>query len=173
MIIITLFFVFFLVFFFTNIQKKNDYTSSVFRAISDKVVELDNAKILIEKSSELKSTDKTINNYFVDPMKISSFISYLEDLGLKNNTKLIVKNIKISNNKKDTILVNVSVKGNFNNTIKVLYLLENIPFNVNLTQAFVNKEIKPTENKDKKIKISTTPPIWEANISFSVLSLPK
>ncbi len=179
-ILIALSFAFFLVLFFGIIQKKNNYTSEVLTAISNRINERDNAKILIEKSTELKATDKTLNNHFVDPMKISSFISYLENLGLKNNTKLVVKNIGISNHNKDTILVNVSVEGSFNNVIKILYLLESTPFNVNLTQTFVNKEIESTENNDtkteiknKKTKVSYKTSPWKANISFSVLSLPK
>ncbi len=179
-ILVTLFFIFFLIFFFRIIQKKNNYTSEVLTAISSKITERNNAKILIEKSTELKKANRALSSHFINPMKISSFISYLENLGSKNNTKLVVKNIGISNQKKDIILVNISVEGSFNSVIKILYLLESTPFNIDLTQAFVNKEIEPTGNNDtkteiknKKTKVNSKHSLWKASVSFSVLSLPK
>jgi len=170
-ILIALVFTFVLFSFFKVIKNKNEYISKVLTTLSNKITSKNNAELLIKKSSELDNIYKTINSYFIDSTKINIFVDNLENLGSENNTTLTVKNVAISNTQKKTILVGVSVVGNFNNVIKVIYLLENSSFYVNVTQAFVNKKINPIDLKVKDKKISNTPPIWQADISFSVLTL--
>ncbi len=172
-VLISLMLLSFLISFFKVIQNKNRYTSNVLATLSNKIVSRDNDEILTEKFSELKSINNKISNYFIEPEKINLFINYLEELGTNNNTKLVVKNAEIPSNKKDTILVKVSISGTFNNVIKVIYLLENSPFYINLTQAFVNEDIQPTTPDNSKTNIKKSIPTWQADVSFSVLSLSK
>lgn len=152
--------------FFNTIQNKNEYTSEILATLSKKISDKNNVKILTKKFSELALTDEKIKGYFIKPGEINLFVDYLENIGLNNGAELVVESVEMGVKDKNIILVGVSVRGSFNNIIKILHLLENSPFYVDITQAFVNKEIKADETKTGVI-----PSVWQADISFSVLSL--
>lgn len=172
-ILVTLFVVFAFVFIFKIIQNKNEHTSKVLITLAEKIEDKKNAKILSKKFIELESIYQNINNYFVDPSKIDIFVDYLEKLGLSNQTDLIVKNVEILSKEKDTILVRVSIRGSFANVASVIYLLENIPFNVKLNQIFLNKETENIKNDVDGKEEGSTNSFWRADVSFNILSLPK
>jgi hypothetical protein len=167
------------IFFFKVIQNKNEHTSKVLTVLADKMEDKKNAEILIKKFSEIESVEDELNLHFVDPAKIDTFVDYLEKLGLNNNVELSVKNVEILSKIKDTLLIKVSITGSFINVMRVIYLIENTPYNISLTQAFVNKEIKTiettetTETETKGIKKEIKPLVWQADISFNILSLPQ
>lgn len=161
------------IFFFKVIQNKNEHTSKVLITLEDKMVNKKNAETLIAKLNELEDLEKKINNYFVNPIEIDTFVGYLERFGVDNDLELVVKNVEVSINKEDTILVEVSMVGDFDKIMRVIYLIENSPYVIDLTQVFINKKIKITETGDQKIKKEITISAWQADLSFSVLSLPK
>lgn len=171
-ILIALFTIFASVFFFKVIQNKNEHTSRVLLTLSERMNDQKNAEILKNKLDELNLIEKEINDYFVDPNKIDTFVDYLEKLGIDNNTELIIKNVEILSKKKNTIAIKVLITGDFTNVMKVIYALENISYNVNLNQAFVNKESKTTigvNETDEEVVTS----FWQADLSFEILTLPK
>lgn len=159
------------IFFFKVIENKNEHTSRVLVTLAEKMSDKKNAETLLSKLAELDGVMNTINNSFVDQGKIDTFVDYLEKLGVDNGVELTVKNIEISPKEEKTIVVKISTSGNFNNTMKTLYLLENIPYNVSISQAFVNKEIKEIEEKDGEDKKGDRPVVWHADITFNILSL--
>jgi hypothetical protein len=165
------------VFFFKVIGNKNEHASKVLVTLADKVADKENAEILTKKFTELESTYQNLNNYFIDSSKIDTYVDYLEKLGIENNTELAVKNVEVSSQDKNMINFKILITGDFSNVMKVIYLLENTPYRVNLTQSFINKETKVTEeiikatkgNKETKKEITTS--VWLADVSFSILSL--
>lgn len=157
------------VFFFKVIENKNEHTSVVLVTLAEKIADKKNAETLISKLTELDGVIETINNSFVDQGKIDTFVDYLEKLGLDNGVELTVKNIEVSTKEEKTIIVKVSTSGNFNDTMRVLYLLENIPYHVSINQAFINKDIKTTETEEGEIEVKSL--IWQADITFNILSL--
>lgn len=132
-------------FFFKVIKIKNENTSKTLITLANKTADKKNADILVKKFSELRETKDRIASYFVDPSHIDIFVDYLENLGIKNDSELIVKNVEVSEKEKESILFKISVTGDFSNVMKIVHLLENIPYQVNLTQVFLNKEIKTEE----------------------------
>ena len=160
-----------LIFFFKVIKNKNEHISKVLTTLIDKQEKKENMEILINKFTELESISEIVNNYFVDPSKIDTFVDYLEKLGVSNSTELIVKNVELDPKKKETISFKVLISGDFVNVIKVIYLLENIPNYTSLNQVFINKEIKVDLSEVEGVEKKTERSIWQADVSFNVLSL--
>lgn len=161
------------IFFFKVIQNKNEHTSKVLTVLAEKMTDKKNNETLVKKFSEIEAVNDGINSYFVDQTKMDTFVDYLEKLGSNNNTELSVKNVEVSTRQDNVLLVKVLINGNFTNVMRVIYLLENAPYNISLTQAFVNKEITTTEVDVKGIRKETGSSSWQASVSFSILSLPK
>jgi hypothetical protein len=169
--------IFAFIFFLRTIQNKNEHISKVLLTLSEKMEDKKNTDILNSKFVELESIQHKINNYFIDPNKIDTFVDFLEKLGLNNNTELVIKNVEILSKKKNGIFVKVLITGDFTDVMKVVYLLENLSFNVNLNQVFINKESRVVENEiesigedEKKEKMIS---FWQADVSFDVLTLPQ
>jgi len=154
-----------IIYFFKIIQNKNIYISHIENTLYEKKINKDNAEDLVKKFTEVTAINKHVNSYFVDQSKINLFINYLEELGTNNGVKLTVKNVNTPIEDKNIISVEISIEGGFNNTMKVLSLLENSPFYVDITQSFINKKIVDEANT----KASTTSN-WQADVSFNVLS---
>lgn len=165
-----------LLYFFKIITNKNNSAAETLSTLSNKMTQKKQVETLLQKSAELKSIDKSINNYFVNSSKISDFVDSIDALGTKNSTELTVLNVEQSQKDKNTILVKVSMKGSFSNVIKTVYLLEDSPFYINITQAFMNvdkSKILTDEKKTDSKKIFSGPNKWVADITFKVLSLQK
>jgi hypothetical protein len=170
-IFITIIVVGLFVFFFDVIKNKNEHTSKVILTLVEKIEDRENREILIGKVAELESINETIDEYFVDPKTIDTFVDYLEKLGIQNDTELVIENVEAVPKKKNEISVKVSIKGDFDHVMRVVYLLENIPYYVNLNQAYVNKEVKTTSvetEEGEKEEVST---FWQADVSFNVLNI--
>ncbi len=154
-----------IIYFFKIIQNENMYIFQVENTLYEKNINKNNAEDLRDKFTEMAAIDKQVSSYFVDQSKINLFINYLEELGSKNDANLTVESVDTPAGKSNTISVKVSIKGSFNHIMKVLSLLENSPFYVDITQSFINKEIVDTTDKE-----ASTTSNWQADVSFSVLS---
>lgn len=161
------------IFIFKVIENKNKHASKVLITLADKMAEKENAKLLAKKVTELGIVHENINNYFIDPSKIDTFVDYLEKLGIENKTDLSIKNIEAREKEQNIITFEVLVSGSFNDVMKVVYLLENIPYNVSLNQVFINENTKKIEEEVKGIKKETIISNWQADIIFNILNLPK
>jgi len=174
-ILVTIVFSLALFYFFKLITNKNTSTVDILSTLSKNMAQKNNTEVLLKKSEELEKTDELVNSYFIDSSKISDFVDSLDKLGQNNNTQIKVLNVAVPQNAKNTIMVKLSIVGNFNNVMRTVYLLEDSPFFVDITQAFVNVNKIQTPvggNKDnsKTTKVQTKTS-WEADITFNVLSL--
>lgn len=160
-----------LTFFFRVIKNKNEHIGKVSETLMEKKEEKENREILIDKFTELELILETVNNYFVDPSKIDTFVDSLEKLGVNNNTELMVKNVELDPKKKENIFFKVLITGEFSDVMKVVYLLENIPNYTGLNQVFINKEVKVSSSEVDGIEKNIESSIWQADVSFNVLSL--
>lgn len=149
------------IFFLKVIKNKNQHTSVVITTLEEKMKEKENAVMFTEKIAEIKSLQDSINSRFVDPNKIDIFVSYLEKIGLNLNSEVVVNNIEIQPKTKNIIIFKLSIKGTFQEVIKTITFLENIPYQINITQVYLNKDIIQGQE-------ALT---WHANVSFNILSL--
>jgi hypothetical protein len=164
------------IFFIRVIKNKNEHTSVVSSTLEGKMKDKENATFFAEKITEIKTIQDSINSHFVDPEKIDTFVGYLEDIGSNIGSIVVVKNIDIPQKSKNLISIKLSINGTFQNVIKTINILENIPYQVNITQIYLNKDIKDStpivDVKGKVIKeISVTIPTWQADVYFNILSL--
>ena len=161
-----------LFFIFKVIENKNQHASVVFKTLETKIKEKDNAITNASKITELKSIQDSINSHFVDPNKIDIFVGYLEEIGSKIGSVVSVEDIKSTGKNKNMISTKLSIKGTFSKVMKTIALLENIPYQINITQIYLNKSNNQGIQgvSKEKIKISNTS-TWQADVSFNILSL--
>lgn len=159
------------IFFLKVIRNKNQHTSTILVTLEEKIKEKENAVIFAEKVSEIKLIQDSINNHFVDPNKIDTFVDYLEKIGLNLGSEVVVKNIEVPAKIKNIIIFNLSIGGTFSKVIETITFLENIPYQINITQVYLNKDIAQKTQVD--ISKEKVPEVlkWQADVSFNILSL--
>jgi hypothetical protein len=141
---------------------------AVLTILAQKQNEKENILNISQAVEEIKKTKETINNYFVNPNKIDTFVSYLEDIGLSLGSKIIVKDINIPKENGNKISIKLSISGTFNQVSNTINFLENIPYEVDINQIYLNKDTsQPVSTETKSITSST----WQADASFNILSL--
>jgi len=167
-ILVTLLVVALFVFFLKVIKNKNQTISASMAVLQGKIKEKEDSVNFSEKILEIKEIQISINDYFINADKIDTFVDYLEGLGSQLGSKVLVKNIELLKEIENTIAIKLSIIGTFEQVSKTIILLENIPYQVNITQVYFNNNIKEEKNEEDKI-IKTTE--WQADVSFNILSL--
>lgn len=169
--------VYFFVFFLKILDSKNQNITVSLAALQEKLMEKENALLFADKVNEIKSVQETINSHFVDSNKIDTFVSSLEAMGSTIGSNVSVKSIEVPKEPKDTISFELSITGTFDHIMKTVTFLENIPYQVNITKVYLNKNLKQTIDikqpvgkviiNDKVSGLST----WQADVSFNILSI--
>lgn len=157
----------FFLLFLKIIKHKNQNTSMSLINLEEKISQKEKAVMFSERSLEIKEIQNSVNNYLVDTKKIDTFVNFLEDLGTGIGSEIIVKEIKTAENTDDIIEFQILINGNFDQVTKTVLLLENIPYQIEITKVYYYKDIKI--EKEGEIKDPTT--IWQADIFFNILSL--
>jgi len=157
-----------LVFLLKVIQNKNEHASAVLVTLAEKTKEKENAVSFAEQVTEIKELQDSIISHFVNPNKIDTFVSYLEEIGPKIGSEVTVENIEMPKVANNTIIFDLTVEGTFREVMQTINFLENIPYRVNITQVYLNKNSKEVVGgKNKTSTISN----WRADVSFSIVSL--
>lgn len=169
-IIITIVVACLIVFSLRVIKNKNIHTSAVITTLQEKMQEKEDTTIFAEKFTEIELTRDSINSHFVDPNNINKFVDYLENLGLNMGSEVLVKSIEVPANTQNTISFKVTINGTFQKVSATIALLENIPYQVEITQIYLNKDMKQQEQEDIKKVIILDVPTWQADVSFNILS---
>jgi hypothetical protein len=172
-----------LVFFFNVIKNKNIHTNATLITLENKINEKEKEKILKQRISEVENTNQNLKNHYLNPEEIDTFVTYLENMGNNINTKIAFKNVEVSEKDK-TINFKILITGSFSHVVQAIELLENAPYQINISQVFLNKSISANSNKNielvKQEKINSMTEAenevienseWQADITFGVLSL--
>jgi len=126
-------------FFLKVIKNKNQHTAVIWVTLQDKISEKENVLKFNEKIVETEEIQKKINSLFVDPDKIDEFVNYLEKVGEDTNSEVSV--IDVKDNKKILSFI-LSIRGNFDNVVKSITLLENIPYQTDIVSFTLNEEVE-------------------------------
>lgn len=167
LVLVTSFFVYFL----NIIKNKNNHTSAVVIALEKKIADKENINTLKEKMDELLNTNNELGGYIVETSKAYVFVEYLESLGTDNNVELVVDSVEVPKNEKNKILVSLNIIAGFSDTMKVIAILENSPYNITMVSSSINKEIILPDNTQKLPTPNPTQFSWQTNLKFNVLSL--
>ncbi len=160
------------IFFFRAIQNKNEHTLVLMNTLADRMAQKENAQILKQKFDEVSSIKDTIDGYFVDPKDIN-FINSIESLGSSFGADVKVESFDIPQNSKNTLSVKISSSGSFVNMMRLLVLVENMPYKLNITRAYLDKsEVDTPVTTDQKVKVAKAPTTlsWILEVSFNVLT---
>ena len=165
----------FVVFIYRDIQKKNEDASLILGSIEQKSVSKEEVNSLVKKNAEAAATEKTINGFFVNKADIVTFVNYMESLGMDSSVEVSVKNVEVVERDKNKISVSLSTRGKYEDTMKLLELLDNAPYYIHITKVFVNREesqtVVATTPTIKGTKVAVVEsPMWNGEISFITLS---
>lgn len=158
---------------FKIIINKNEHTSIVLSTLDDKMIKKQNSSALTSRLAEIETIEKTLKGYFVDTAQIDSFIDYLEKLGLGFGTVIKVENFEMSSVDKSILNVEISSKGTFDNMMRVVKLVENAPYQIDVKKVSLVKLLGEAIEEIEGVKQVQTGPIWQLNITFSVLTSTK
>jgi hypothetical protein len=160
-----------LVFFLKIIENKNQHISAVTTTLEEKMKEKENITTFAKRISEITLLQNSIDSRFIDPDKIDSFVSYLEELDSNTGADILVKNIEISPKIKNVVSFKLMISGTFQQVMRTITFLENIPYEVNITQVYLNKNISQETTEDATKPTTIPAPTWQADVSFNILSL--
>jgi len=157
------------IFFFNIINNKNKHTQAVFNNLADKIAQKDNIESVNEEIAQVEKIKTTIDSYFVDLTKVDAFIDYLENIGL--NTEVTVESLEPQPKDKNTLNVRVSFEGDFSDVTNTILLLENAPYNIQITKVSLDKKIESSTTVDDKGKeILKEKIFWVGNVTFNILA---
>jgi len=159
------------IFFWKVIENKNEHISVVLNTLEEKMKEKEDAMTFAQKITEIKLLQDSIDSHFLDSNKIDRFVDYLEEIGLELGSDVSVESIEILSESENIISVQLSTVGTFQEVMETIAYLENIPYQVDITQIYLNRNMKQeniqTTGKNKVPSVQT----WQANVSFNILSL--
>ncbi|MCX6755791.1 MAG: hypothetical protein NTX85_00395 [Candidatus Nomurabacteria bacterium] len=161
--IVTILLVGFTFFFFTVIRNKNIHTESVNKTLEDRIKEKKQGSSLIKVIHEAENQNKQINSYFVNANSIDYFVSDLEKNSVGLGTRAEVQSVEFSKDNKKVITIVLLVEGNFNSVVKVIKMIEYMPFAININSLNLSAN---TNQKDSK---ETFYP-WSSTISFNIFT---
>lgn len=152
------------------IKNKNQHISVVTATIQEKMQQKENATLFAEKVTEIQTLKESIDKYFMDSNKVDLFVGYLEDISVTTGAEVSVRGIEVSKEDSSNISFKLSIVGSFQDVMESIGFLENIPYQVDISQVYLNKnidqELVNANNKTILSKIST----WQADVSFNILS---
>jgi hypothetical protein len=151
------------------IKNKNQHISAVFNTLQEKITEKERADNSKGKIQEIKLLQSSLNQYFIDSNQIDKFVSYLEDIGLVTGAQVTVKGIEVLKKENNLISFKLSANGTFEEVMKTITLLENIPYQIKIMQVYLNKNIDKYVEVTETKKLTSS--VWQADISFNILAL--
>jgi hypothetical protein len=156
--------------FFKIIKNKNENTSLTLATLHQKIKEKEDSIIFAERIAEIQTLQNEVASSLINPNNIDKFAGYLEEVGASMGTEVFINNIEVPPKIKNTMIFKISIDGEFQEVMKTIALLENIPYQINLTQVYLNKEIiQLTSEEIKSNKVPNTQ-TWQANVVFNILS---
>lgn len=150
-------------FFVQKISEKNTHTALVFATLESKIKEKENHTLLEKKVNEAKDVHSRMSEYFVDADTIDTFITTVESLGSITKTSVSVTNVASVANTLNMLSVNMSGRGNFEDVMRLVSLLEAMPYSIHVKNVFLNKDIQKQESPQKSNNQ------WQVDIIFTVL----
>ena len=152
-----------MLFFVQKISEKNTHTALVLATLESKIKEKENHTLLEKKVAEAKDVHARISEYFVDADTIDTFITTVESLGSTTHTSVSVTNVASVANTPNTLSLNMSGRGTFEDVMKLASLLEALPYSIHIKNAFLNKDIQIKDGLQKSNNQ------WQLDILFIVL----
>ncbi len=146
------------------IKNKNLHISKILFTLHEKEDQNKNAVILKQKLREVESIQSTISSHLVDKKKPDVFVFFLEELGDRGGTTVDVKNISISKKESNTMNVDVTIEGSFNNVMKTISLLENTPYRLKINSINIDSHKKESLDGGK-VEV-----VWISGVSFTTLT---
>lgn len=163
-----IFFVGFAFFVFSTILNKNIHTGVVQDTLTEKIKEKKQGSNLLKTISAEKENSVIINSYFINPNMIDTFVGNLEKDGSDLGTKTVVQSVEFSKNDKKTITIGLSIDGSFKSVLKVIKMIEYLPYSLNIKSVSMGTNIFGSNiNTAVSPKGSVSYP-WSATLSFDV-----
>lgn len=96
-------------------------------------------KSLDRSIKEIELEKKSIESHFVSSSDVVPFLDFFEQSALKVNAETEVSSVSVSV-ENDSILVDLKTKGSFESLYKYITLLENAPYELEISSFVLSKE---------------------------------
>lgn len=117
-------------------------------------------KMLDRAVKNIQKENEEIDTHFVKSGDVVPFLNNIEALAPKVGARAETASVDISNDK-TSLLVRIEVEGSFNSIYKFIKLLENSPYQLELSNVDLSESGMMGANKL---------PIWNADLSIRILS---
>lgn len=164
-----------LVFFyiFRIIKNKNDHSSNLLSSIQSITDQKNNISTLQKTVAETKEKEAKLSTYLVHSNSLNDFIGFLEGEGSALSMPVEVLSVNATSGGANKINVEIKGTGSFENTMRLLALIENAPYQIHIEHTYINKVAGAAEtssNATGTVSQKTSNSNFEINISFNVVS---
>jgi hypothetical protein len=126
---------------YTSIQKKNTQAVVLSQNIQLKLIEQENLTQFKNVIKETNEKHQILKSYIVDQDRIDELVIYLESKGDSLGVPIEIKNVEILNTKANTIAITFDGEGDFGNLMNLVWVIENLPYNVEISSFSVNSDL--------------------------------
>ncbi|MCC6323915.1 hypothetical protein IT400_03955 [Candidatus Nomurabacteria bacterium] len=137
------------------IKHKNQYASALAQTIEEKITNEDNVQEFRKVIQDTKQKNELLKSFIVNQQKIDEFVAYLEAQGDIAKVPVNIRNVEISITDPSMLIVTFDGISNFENVIRLIWVIENAPYKINVKNVTFNNIM---ENK------------WQINMSIEVIS---
>ena len=152
---------------FLEMKKTSENAALVSAELNQYLSKKGTINILKTAVKSTKEERKKIDTYFVEWDDMPDFAKEIESLGKISGTELVITGLGVKDN---TLLLKISSNGSFKNTLQLVALIENLPFKLEITEAYIDlvkKNISDNEGGGTLLS-------WKGNFSIEIFGfIPK
>ncbi len=150
------------VFMFSIISLKSTKAKDAHIKYLEKVSMQDKISILKEEIESSSSDIEKLDSLFISEEETVDFLNYTEDLAKGFGLEVEISDVSFGESSKETHVLSLSINavGTFDQVSDYLKAMENIPYEISIVSSSLSYKGGAEESD-----------LWEANISFEVLSI--
>lgn len=142
-------------FMFISINKKNAEAVILAQKIQIKLIEQENLTQFKHVIKETNEKHQILKSYIVDQERIDELVTYLEAVGDSVGVPIEIKNVEILNTKSNTIAVTFEGEGAFGSLMNLVWVMENLPYNLEINSFSVNSDLVGTWKINIKLEFTS------------------
>lgn len=141
---------------FLQVRKKVLESTIAIESLENNISKEKNLRFLKGVLKETVVEREKVESYFVDNDMVVGFIEKIESLGISADVALDLRGVSVEGDQKKVLKLDFKILGSFENIFYFLTLLENLPYKIQFTEAFM---VRSSDSND-----------WEGNFKMNLLS---
>jgi len=121
---------------FYAVRAKNEKVAVASQELEKELNRDGDISIVAKTVKDTKKQREKLDAYFIMRDDIVGFTQKIESLGDVSNTQLAITGL---NTQDDTLSFGLTSKGSFVDVVHLIYLIENLPFKLDINKSYINK----------------------------------